>query len=272
MIFDRRVILGSLAAAAGGLVSPALAVTDASGDRLHDFMRMRGLCTGRLAIGCLTGQYNGVVDGAVTPLFGVTAATFAQYSRAGADYKIVASELAYFTDLATGAALDSWLNPYTHETVHVPVSRMPPVTMHIGTDLRFRSDGPDIPGMRVSQIVTQPTPPRGEIVFMESVTAVMNPGPGLPSFFYNDNTVMRTRRDDIAKDEFVPVNCSTSFQSIVSWRPWMKMGTRPGAMVGFGIGRYGASIDKLPADWVTATRKYLPEVLTDPNVMLAASK
>ncbi len=235
-------------------------------------MRLRGLCRGRLAIGCLVGQYGGVVDGAVTKLFGVVSATFARYRRVGPEYEVVGSELAFFTDLVTGEALDLWTNPYTAESIQVPIARLPPMTMRIGTDLQFRSDTPKVPGLQFSQAVEQPMALTGEIAFVERVTAVRDGTASLPPFYYSDSTIMRVRTNDVPLDESVSVNCLTSFQSVVSWRPWMKMGARPGSMVGFGIGRYGATIHDLPAAWIRATQKFFPDVLTDPGLMLAGPK
>ena len=70
------------------------------------YMMMRGALDDRLVIGCVTGRYYGVVDAVLTPLFGVCGATLTRYRpSAGSAYEAVTCELAYFTDLATGAAI-----------------------------------------------------------------------------------------------------------------------------------------------------------------------
>jgi hypothetical protein len=48
----------------------------------------------------------------------------------------------------------------------------------------------------------------------------------------------------------------------------MKMASHPGAVVGFGNGFYGTTIDELPPAWIKATEKFRPEILKDPARMV----
>jgi hypothetical protein len=47
------------------------------------------------------------------------------------------------------------------------------------------------------------------------------------------------------------------------------MGDHPGHLMATGIGRQGATIESIPAEWVAATRDARPEVLRNPAALLA---
>lgn len=273
MNLDRRTVV-LMCAGMGTLLLPPFAGSQMPlpGGTLRTFMRMRGLGTRPVAIGYLEGIYNGVVDGALTPLFGVASATFASYRDVDGEYEIRSAEIAYFTDLHTGDVLDSWKNPYTGEVVSVPVSRLPPTTSRIGANLRIDSQAPPVPGVQVNQSVSPPQFMGREVWFTETIAVLREAGANQPAFYYSDSTVLRGRLDEIEKYRTAPVRCDTSYQSVVSWRSWLKMGSHPGCMVGFGNGIYGASMDELPAGWINATKKSRPEILSDPGRILQADR
>jgi hypothetical protein len=55
------------------------------------------------------------------------------------------------------------------------------------------------------------------------------------------------------------------------WRPWMKMGERPGQFVGNGVGRYGVALADLPPAWLAETERVRPALLKDPAAALAGA-
>jgi hypothetical protein len=210
------------------------------------------------------------VDGAVTPLFGVVSATFGRYREVESGFEIRSAELAYFTDLDSHSVLDTWKNPYTNETVPVPVSSLPPTTSRIATNLRMDSQAANTPGLQFRQNVSQPQIVGREIWFTESITAERDAGPTQAAFHYTDTTVIRARLADLDKHGATLTRCDTSYQSVSSWRTWLKMGSHPGVLIGFGNGYYGASINELPPAWIKATEKSRPRLLTDPTGILEA--
>ena len=269
MVLDRRSVM-VMCASMGTLFLPASvnSTTELPGGTLRTFMRMRGMDKRAIAIGCLTGIYSGIVDGAVTPMFGVVSATFASYREVEAGFEIRSAEIAYFTDVETDRVLEEWTNPYTNEVLPVPISTLPATSARIGADLRIQSLAPEIAGLQFSQSVSQPRVTSGEVWFTESIVALKAASPTEPAFHYNDSTVLRARITDLDKHSALAVRSNTSYQSVVSWRTWLKMGSHPGCMVGFGNGLYGVSIDELPPPWIRATEKRRPEILTDPARIL----
>jgi hypothetical protein len=272
MILDRRGVL-VMCASLGTLMFPQLSQSQMAlpGGTLRAFLRMRGLGTHPVAIGCLQGVYTGVVDGAVTPLFGVVSATFTHYREVEGGFEMRSAELAYFTDLDTDTVLETWKNPYTNQVVSVPTAQLPPTTARIGTDLRIISSEPVIPGVQLSQSVSQPQMVGKEIWFNETIVVVKEAGATQPAFHYYDSTVLRARLPALDNQSTAPVRSETSFESVVSWRTWLKMGAHPGCMVGFGNGFYGASIRELPPAWLKATEIHRPEILANPEKILASN-
>jgi hypothetical protein len=271
MTMDRRRVL-FMCAGMSAMLLPSHAGSENAlpGGPLRTFMRMRGLGQRPVAIGYLNGIYHGVVDGALTPLFGVVSATFASYREAEGGFEIRSAEIAYFTDMETGEVLDKWRNPYTEEVVSVPVSEAPAAASRIGANLRIDSQAALPPGVEVAQSVSPPQVVSSEVWFTETIAVLRQATAKEPAFHFNDTTVLRARLREIDSHPKAPVRCSTSYQAVVSWRPWLNMGLHPGCMVGFGHGFYGASIDELPENWTTATRRRRPEILLDPGKLLEA--
>ncbi len=269
MIFDRRNAL-LICASMGAVVFAPLADSQIAspGSDLRKFMHMRGLGLRPVAIGCLEGIYSGVVDGAVTPIFGVVSATFADYRELESGFEIRSAELAYFTDLDSGAVLETWKNPFTNELVKVPVSQLAPTTSRIGTDWRIEPEAAQTSGLQFSQSVAPAKIVGREVWFTETVMAQRDAGATEPAFYYNDRTVLRARLTDLDRGGASTVRSDTSHQSVSSWRSWMKMASHPGAVVGFGNGFYGTTIDELPPAWIKATEKFRPEILKDPARMV----
>lgn len=269
MIFDRRHVLlmcsGMATVGIPTLADSRIALPDSD---LRKFLHMRGLGIRPVAIGCLEGVYSGVVDGAVTPLFGVVSATFADYRELESGFEIRSAELAYFTDLDSGAVLESWKNPYTNEMVSVPASDLPPTTSRIGTNLQIESEAAPIPGLQFRQSVAPAKIVGREVWFTETVMARREARATQPAFYYNDSTVLRARLTDLDRPGASTVRCDTSHQSFSSWRTWMKMEPHAGGVVGFGNGFYGTTIDELPPAWIKATERFRPEILKDPAKVL----
>ncbi len=237
--------------------------------RLKTYMLMRGALDDRLVIGCVSGLYYGVVDAEITPLFGVVSATFARYRpMASGGYAAVNAEYAFFTDPASGRAMERFRNPYTGETVAVPGGGVAPAKLTILPDLRLQL-GQAIPGVQFDHRVG-PVETRGDDVWITEVTrtSLARPGQAKP-FRYSESTTLHARRSELDAPGAMRVRCETSFTNVVSWRPWLNMGDRPGHLMAIGAGRYGTRIADLPPAWIDATRARHSELLADPAAVLA---
>jgi len=268
MILGRRLLcLGALAGLGASLPEANAPISPT----LRRFVKMRGALDGRLVLGCVRGLYSGVVDGRVTPLFGVVSAVFSLYRPRAGGFEVAGFEQAYYTDRETGQVLDRWKNPYTGEAVRVPVYSEVPSTLFFGSDLVFHSPAPARAGVQVAQFARGPEMIGPDMVFVEQVSVSVAGAGGAPPFTYRDNTVLRAKASEVDRPDTLATPSKTTFDAVVSWRPWLNMGTRPGHMEALGYGGFGVSFADLPAEWVTATERVRPGLLKHPELLLAAA-
>jgi hypothetical protein len=261
------ICLGSLAFAASA--EKTIDLADPT-KRLRAYMLMRGALDDRLVIGCLTGRYHGVVDDEIMPFFGIVSATFARYRQtADGGFEGATFEVPFFTDIETGEALDRLVNPYTGETVSVSQSALPPARIEIAHDLGFSI--PATPPRLAYQHHVLPALQSGDNVWMveETISAIQLPNRPKP-MRYAEIVTLHARASDLGAPGARRVPCETSFESVSSWRPWLKMSDHPGHLNGTGAGRYGVPMDELPADWIKAAASLRPEVLKNPGAPLDA--
>jgi hypothetical protein len=268
-MLGRRLILGlGTLTAVNAAMSAANAATNAN---LRRFVKMRGALDGRLVIGCVTGRYDGVVDGQITPLFGVVSAVFSLYRPQNDGFEVASLEQAYYTDLRTGEVLNHWKNPYTNEAVAVPIYSEAPSLVILGPDLIFHTPKPPGPGVHVAHSARGPDMIGDDIVFVEQVSVSVEGAKGRPPFTYRDNTVLRAQARAVDRQESQITPSQTTFDAVVSWRPWLNMGTRPGHMEALGYGGFGVSPASLPAAWVRATGRARPSLLNHPERVVEAA-
>jgi hypothetical protein len=237
---------------------------DASGvnqTRLDDFIRMRGALDNRLVIGCVNGQYNGLVDGKITPLFGVVSAVFSRYRAQTDGYGVVEFEQAYYTDLETGRVLKRLKNPYTGETIAVPTYDGPIDRQRVSKNLQFQGAAAPPPNVHVQHFGEGPRADGEDISFVERVVVSVAAASGKPAFLYSDQTSLTANRRDVLQAYAKSVGCRTHFDASCSWRPWLGMGERPGSMTASGQGSFGVKLADLPSAWLDATAALKPGLL-----------
>lgn len=275
MIARREVLAGMLVAGAAGTLparllaaEPALDVASPEG-RLRSFMMMRCALDEELTTNWVQASYFGVVGDEMTPLFGVSSAVFSRTRRlADGSYRSVSFELAWFTDPVTGKAMETFRNPYTNQDCTVPSGGFQPSAAVFGRDLSFSLPKP-IPGLTIEHSVL-PFVVRGDDVWVSEQmrSAAVIPGAAKP-FRYSDNSVLHARKSDLMKPGATRVTSEVSYTNVVSWRPWLGMGDRPGHLTASGVGSQNAHPDSLPPAWLEATAARKPEVLKDPAAILA---
>jgi hypothetical protein len=257
--------VAGLAVAAGEAVAaPALDLSSKAG-RLNAYMRMCGGIDEKLAVGYLTGAYYGVVDGEVTPLYGLLWAVLARYRKsATGGYAGVKVDQAYYTDLDTGKVFETWRNPYTGEDVKPIAYKSEPVLFTIDEDLTIKNKAEPAPGVAFDQTVQAPVVVGNDVWFTEKISVTSRrPGAAKPTF-YTELATTHARRDELAARHNTRVRSDIHFTASVSWSAWLKMGDRPGNLLGNAEGAYGAGISDLPEAWVEATLRNRPELVHDP--------
>ncbi|MFG6415040.1 DUF1838 family protein [Roseateles sp. DC23W] len=271
---DRRRWLQCAAAVAAGstpLLAGAATAAAPTG-RLRDYLLMRGALDDRLVVAALTGQYYGVIDSELIPMFGVLAVTFTRWRPLGDGRWLSTSfENAYYTDADSGEVMTQWRNPITGQSVPVLVHTSRPTSLVLHEDLSRHHVKPLPPGAVAEDRVSSMEELGGELVANQRVrTALVRPAPAAP-YRYSELVTVRAPlaalRDPAARQ--VPANMS--FTNVSGWRPWQQMPAgQPGHMMAHGAGRYGLTLDALPARWLAETRRSKPGWWADPASHLEA--
>ena len=125
-------------------------------DRLTALAKLRGSIDGTTVMWWMKGVRFGVVDEIVTPLFGMLIGSFQTMQPVeGEGYMLNMLELSYFTDLETGAVLDTFVNPYNGKLCEVPEQRLGPYPVML------KSGGvvlPDVPAFGDIDLTTRVGP------------------------------------------------------------------------------------------------------------------
>ncbi len=271
----RRTVLGGavVGLTLAGLGRPAHAALNLNipSEFLNTVLKMRGAVDGSVSLGWIMGQRYAVIDGKSTPMYGILASTFANYTRIDDEtFEMRSFEVAYFTDLATGKLLETWENPFTGKVVEVPQTRMGPSVVPVkpgGFDLD------NVPSMAMMASANHRFRPavtlRDDIWITEEINISGEPpntGP-LP-FRYNEMTTYNAKLSDLEKPGLATVPTSIQYQSIVGFAPWNDMGDLNALNMGRGSGTRVARVEDFPPYYLELTEKYHADVLNDPLAIL----
>ena len=276
---SRRSILGGLGGA--GLIAAGATPSHAASngatldfskpeDRMTALIKMRASMDDRIVMGGVKGLYYGVVDNKIMPLYGVLAGTMARYNvKDDNTIEGVSFEVAYFTYWETGELLDTFKNPYTGETVEVPQTRMGPSKLELTYEgRRAPSENPALAGLEINHRFLPPRNEHGKVYLVEESVVGTPPDFKGPQFHYNEVTTYMAKMSDLADPNVMIANDATHFNGIVSWRPWLNMGDRPGHLFGTAAGGRFATVDDFPPYYVELTNKHHPDVFGDTAALL----
>jgi hypothetical protein len=242
-------------------------------DFLTALQKMRGALDGRICMGYVKGLYYGVVDDRITPLYGVLGGTFSRYKKlANGNFEGRTFEVAYFTDWTTGQLLDTFKNPYTGETVSVPQTRMGPSTIIITPDGLQIGGGGGLPGMNVAHRFLPARVVNNDVWIVEESIVGTSPDSKGPKFSYNEVTTMQTTLSELNDPKLMQTPTHVHYSVVVSWRPWLKMGDRPGHLMGNAAGRRLNKMTDYPIEYQEWTKKYHADVWADPSAILDGKK
>lgn len=274
-LMPRRGALGLISGVAAlsalpgvAMAAPAKNAFNTPEAKLRTLILMRGALDDRLVVYWMRGRYYGLVDGEITPLFGVLNACFSRY-RAHKDGGYIAArgEATHFTDFNTGEVLQTIRNPYTGKDMTSPVRSLKPSPVRIQPDCTITIA--EAPGMQFKNVV-QDAEIQGDGVSISERSMSKTPGPdGRPSLF-NEFITYRAKASDLSRPGVKRVlPCDTSIASTVSWRSFMEMGDHPGHLLSAGAGTFVSSVDELPPEWIKATSAANPGMVKDPLGFLA---
>ena len=242
-------------------------------DFLTAVQKMRGALDERICMGYVKGLYYGVVDAKITPLYGVLGGTFSRYKRLpNGNFEGRTFEVAYFTDWNTGQLMETFNNPYTGETVTVPQTRMGPSTVIITTEGLKIGGESGLPGMSVTHRFLPARVVNNDVWIVDESVVSTPPDFKGPKFSYNEVTTLQTTLTELNDPKLLQTATHVHFNGVVSWRPWLKMGDRPGHLLGNAAGRRVSKMTDYPAEYQEWTKKYHADVWANPGAILDGKK
>lgn len=204
--------------------------------------------------------YANVPGQAPTKLFGFIGVDISRcVPNAAGGWTLASRELSYYLDPKTGEIIHRWRNPWSSETVTV---------MHIANRLQQLDLPPSVPLADASPIAT---------LVLELPFAIPNPlaaqfpdympEPLIPSVssykFSFDRRQLETGRD--------VAHVALTYFETGPWRPWMKMGSRPGELVYSITGHKVSRFEQLPAVVKHEIDTRLPLFREAPSCKVAAA-
>lgn len=240
--------------------------------RMTSIMKLYGSTDDRVNFGFVNGIYYGLIDRTLTPMFGVLAGVFTRFTaRPDGTYDGATFEIAYFTDPVTGQKLENYTNPITGETVGAaPVTRSGPHPLHITPDTAERVHVPGL-AREVKQKFRPLRIVRDRVWLIEELNVRINT-PGAPSTGNASVTSYGGSVADVLNPKLKVVPAEVNYTATTPWRPWIKMGDRPGSMLCHATGRTIQSIDDFPPYYLELTKKLHADVLEDPMALMKSVK
>jgi len=189
-------------------------------------------------------------------------------------YAVTSMSTTFYTDIATGALLDTFHHPVTGKDVKVVPLNPKPITQQYGIH---------------GQMLETP------MNSMPGTTATRNSEPG-PAFIEGDDIWLRndvsarlvptdvTRQalqvedlttyfgtlKDVANPKLREVPAGQVFTDLLNFPAWLEMGDRNGHFFSRCFGRKVFSTGAMPADWQRLMAERHPEILRDPLAALHA--
>jgi Protein of unknown function (DUF1838) len=276
---DRRTLLGAgLAAVSAAMVAPSAHARRRGfdfampADNLRAWMKLHT----SQAESDLYYWYRCRIDGA-DPQTGVRALVgydtlyrFQVRPQGDGTFDVTRWECCIYADKDTNAQLDSFVNPYTSETVRPFHFKEGPMTFRYSLERPYILSNAVV--RRTGQPFVMPWTVAGPETWVTNETFVDMPHPLDPARFPNSSTGPRLRfsniatlRGDLAELEnprVASARCRLSYQATSGWSPWLKMGTRPGFVVLRGQGTKFTDPAILPTQVRAAFERLHPEIFT----------
>ena len=275
-LFNRRESLALMAAGTSAALASATASAAAAGpdDSLRTYLRIRSRLDGKPAFYPYRGTIFGRPFGrSAVPLFDVEGFSWNRLTALlDGRYRIDAAEAGYFLDRSTGLPLTGWTNPlnglattakHYHSFAHVIVSdgKLEPIT------------GPSpVPDMQVTMTMTPPTTINSHIWIHEDVIAHFSNKPAAsfadpleyagPMLEAASLATWCADLSDLADTRRAFVPATLSYQTLGSWRPFMRMGDTPGLISWRMFGTKEPGLDRVPPHLRDRVLKDYPDFLT----------
>ena len=262
----------------GDLYGPLLDLRTGPGNALAMARLLGSLDPTATKYGWYTGRLRAVVPGAaVRDLMGFVGFSAARTLPRDAQgcYPLLRRECGFFADLASGAVLDTWQNPFTCERVEV---------VHIANDPVNQLISPLRSNERLyEQDVAQHAPEpyvlpwqlAGERAFVEVASHLWARNPLDPAIWVRESAGAKIQISDMLtyacaiaelQDIALPgVSYQGNWVHIRPWQPWMLMGAAPGHLIYHCFTGSATRLADVPAPISSLVEKRLPSFLTPPE-------
>ena len=218
----------------------------------------------------MKGTKYGMVDNVTQPFYNMEVVSIMRCHSDAADrFTVGTLEMSYYTDLASGALLDRWQNPYTSEWLDMKYVPVGP------TKLTYTPSGPqmpmELPGVKIASTHAMgPVTVVGNDAWLRNdsnAVVTRTDGPGKP-FLVHDWAIYHAQLTDIENEALASAPATVSFTDLTSWPRSMKMGDRAGTRMSRTVGRKVGSLAALPPSLVAILERQQPQVLRDPAAAL----
>ncbi len=235
---------------------------DKAEDNLLAFVKTRAsLAPDEEVIYYANGTIYGFVEGERDkPLLGFEMYNIGKVIKTGDyDYDLLTNEVLLYTDLETGAVLETFKNPYTEEEVEVVHVWNSPVNQKFALEGRFgkwgvshQKYGEDVICLNADIFLAYPSPLTVS-EYPKNSQADLYEAAELFQFFISEKQL------NDPKD--LNIDATISWTRIGPWLPWLQMGQRQGNMVyqAAGYKLLGRDYNDMPATLTTYVLKNHPE-------------
>lgn len=241
-------------------------------DRLTALAKLRGSLDGSTVMWWMKGVRYGVVGNVLTPLFGMLVGSFQRMKPLpGKGFELNMLELSYFTDLKTGAVLDTFINPYNGNECIVPEQRLGPFPVLMtptGVVL------PKVPAFGDVELTTKvgPAVVNGDDVWVrdDSSVKVDSEHPMMGKHTYNEIVTYRGKVSDLNNAALASAPADISFQSVTSWREWLRADDVGGHTTARANGSKISRVEDFPPEYLAAAAERHADIIADPEAALNA--
>ncbi|MDX2225234.1 MAG: DUF1838 family protein [Rhodospirillaceae bacterium] len=271
MNLARRAVLAGVAAS--GAVGAGAAVNGVGADPAFIDRAHRSLVYARdqrVVFWFKHGIKYGVVDGDVTPLWAMEVLFIQRVlAHRAEDFDMVSLEAVFMTDVATGALLDEWTNPYTGARLPVPNRLFGPERQTINSHSAAVLS--EMPGVRIDRRHTiGPATLVGDDVWLpvDTSSTVRRAVGDAPPFRVHDLETFHGSRRAIDNPGVMSAPATAALHIISSWQTWLAMDGRSGSQVTRLTARKVFALDDIPGSTLALLKRTYPEIAANPAAAL----
>lgn len=257
---------------------------DKAQDNVDAYTKMTSSQAGETVFGWFSGHVFSLIDNQpLLPLMGIEGFGVGRGSRnPDGSYQTQWKEVGYYTDLKTGAVLDTWDNPFNGERTEVMHIYIPAISSTITSSFKTQALRPRFKDVKIERPNYrhrgEPDDPfilpwfqAGDTVTLWMDGSAVAPNPLSPADWPRESNGPLTRIAEQmmytakASEFFDPgrthVDHVGAWNRISPWLPFMLMGQAPGNVMIRATTPSFRSYDELPK-WLTAyTAKHYPELM-----------